>query len=373
MRFTSFALAVLAALMMAAPLAAQQVPATSNGPTSCGKTPVEIYREVAPSVVQVFSFGINPFRATDRVESKIGSGVFLGNDLVATNFHVILDATALAVGSEENIFEAEIVGRDPVLDIAILRAAGLSEVIEPIEFAPSDDLAIGQPAYVIGYPLGIGKSISTGVVSGVGREIPLNTSSWLSPFIQTDAPVSGGNSGGALVDDCGNLIGLVSLRSMNPQAENIGFAIPVGTLRSELPELIRTGKVARPWHGLYGQMVTPVILQLLGAPPLAAMSTRGFLVETVEPGSAADKAGIRGGTLPVQWGMQEMILGGDIIVQVNGTQIQSLKTAGVVVQELEIGQTVTVKLLRDGEEITVSAMIEERPMLERDLEAYRQQ
>ena len=373
MRFTSFALAVLAALMMAAPLAAQQVPATSNGPTSCGKTPVEIYREVAPSVMQVFSFGINPFRATNRVESKTGSGVFLGDDLVATNFHVILDASAMAVGIDGNILEAELVGRDPVLDIAILRAAGLSGVIEPIEFAPSDDLAIGQPAYVIGYPLGIGKSISAGVVSGVGREIPLNTSSWLSPFIQTDAPVSGGNSGGALVDDCGYLIGLVSLRSMNPQAENIGFAIPVGTLRRELPELIRTGKVARPWHGLYGQMVTPVILQILGAPPMAALSTRGFLVETVEPGSAADKAGIRGGTLPVQWGMQEMILGGDIIVQVNGTQIQSLKAAGVVVQELEIGQTVTVKLLRDGEEITVSALIEERPILERDLEAYRQQ
>jgi len=373
MRFTSFALAVLAALMMAAPLAAQQVPATSNGPTSCGKTPVEIYREVAPSVVQVFSFGINPFRATNRVESKTGSGVFLGNDLLATNFHVILDASAMAVGIDGNILEAELVGRDPVLDIAILRAAGLSRVIEPIEFAPSDELAIGQPAYVIGYPLGIGKSISTGVVSGVGREIPLNTSSWLSPFIQTDAPVSGGNSGGALVDDCGYLIGLVSLRSVNPQAENIGFAIPVGTLRRELPELIRTGKVARPWHGLYGQMVTPVILELLGAPPMAALSTRGFLVETVEPGSAADKAGIRGGTLPVQWGMQEMILGGDIIVQVNGTQIQSLTDAGAVVQELEIGQTVTVKLLRDGEEITVSAMIEERPILERDLEAYRQQ
>jgi len=373
MRFTSFALAVLAALMMAAPLAAQQVPATSNGPTSCGKTPVEIYREVAPSVVQVFSFGINPFRATNRVESKTGSGVFLGDDLVATNFHVILDASAMAVGSDGNLFEAELVGRDPVLDIAIVRAAGLSRVIEPIELAPSDELAIGQPAYVIGYPLGIGKSMSTGIVSGIGREIPLNTSSWLSPFIQIDAPVSSGNSGGPLVDDCGYLIGLVTLRSLSPQAENIGFAIPVATLRRELPELIQTGKVARPWHGLYGQMVTPVILHLLGAPPTTASFSRGFLVETVEPGSAADKAGIRGGTLPVLWGMEEMILGGDIIIQVNGKKIQSLQDARVEVRELEIGQTVRVSLLRDGKVIEVSAMIEERPILERDLEAYRQQ
>lgn len=373
MRLTSLTLAVLAALMLAAPVAAQQVPVIGDESASCGKTPVEIYREVAPSVVQIFTFGINPYKMIGRVESKTGSGVFLGDDLVATNFHVVLDATAIAVGTDGTILEAELVGRDPVFDIAILRAEGLSAHIKPIALAPSDELDIGQPVHVIGYPLGIGKSITTGIVSGLGRVIPLNTSSWLSPFIQTDAPVSGGNSGGALVDDCGYLIGLVSLRSVSPEAENIGFAIPVETLRRELPELIRTGKVARPWHGLYGQMVTPVILQLLGAPPMAALVTRGFLVETVEPGSAADLAGIRGGTLPVQWGMQEMILGGDIIVQVNGTEIQSLEDAGVVVQELAIGKTVTVKLLRDGEEITVSAVIEERPVLDRDLEVYRRQ
>ena len=101
------------------------------------------------------------------------------------------------------------------------------------------------------------------------------------------------------------------------------------------------------------------------------MFTRSFLVETVEPGSAADKAGIRGGSLPVQWGMQEMILGGDIIIQVNGTEILSLEDARILVQKLKIGQTVTVKLLRDGMEMEVSAIIEERPILERDLEAYR--
>jgi len=372
-RLTLLTLAVLAGLLLVAPVSAQQVPLIGDDSASCRKTPVEIFREIGPSVVQIFSFGINPYKMIGRVESKTGSGVFLGNDLVVTNFHVVLDASALAVNIGDNIFEAELVGRDPVFDIAILRATGLSAYIKPIALAPTDELDIGQPAHVIGYPLGIGKSMTTGIVSGVGRIIPLNTSSWLSPFIQTDAPVSGGNSGGALVNDCGYLIGLVTLRSGSPEAENIGFAIPVETLRLELPELIDSGKVARPWHGLYGQMVTPVILRLLGAPPMQAMFTRGFLVETVEPGSAADLAGIRGGTLPVQWGMQEMILGGDIIVRVNGTEIQSLRDAAAVVRELQIGQTVTVKLLRDGNELTVSAEIEERPILDRDLEAYRHQ
>jgi putative serine protease PepD len=120
-------------------------------------------------------------------------------------------------------------------------------------------------------------------------------------------------------------------------------------------------------------MVNPIILQLLGAPPMAAMFTRGFLVETVEPGSAADKAGIRGGSLPVLWGLQEMILGGDIIVEVNGREVLTIEDARDVVRELKINQTVKVKLLRDGEPMEVTAVIEERPILERDLEAYRRQ
>ncbi len=370
-RLKLFALTATLLMTLVSGVMAREVPATGDKSAPCSKTPAEIYRDAAPSIVQVFSFGINPYRVIDRVESKTGSGVFLGDDLVATNFHVVLDATALAIGVEDLIFEAELVGRDPVFDIAVLRAPGLSAHIDPLAFAPSDEVVIGQPAHVIGYPLGIGRSMSTGIVSGVGRVLPLNTSSWLSPYIQTDAPVSGGNSGGALVDDCGYLIGLVTLRSGSPEAENIGFAIPVGTLRHEVPELIETGKVARPWHGLYGQMVTPVILQLLGAPPMAALFTRGFLVETVEPGSAADKAGIRGGMFPVMWGMQQMILGGDIITQVNGTKVESLEDARIVVQQLKIGETVTVKLLREGNEVEVSAVIEERPIVERDLDAYR--
>ena len=106
---------------------------------------------------------------------------------------------------------------------------------------------------------------------------------------------------------------------------------------------------------------------------MAALFTRGFLVETVEPGSAADKAGIRGGSLPVLWGLQEMILGGDIITQVNGKEVLSIEDARDVVRSLKIGETVKVQLLRDGEPMEVTAVIEERPMLDRDLDVYRHQ
>ena len=141
-----------------------EVPVIGDRSARCGKTPVEIFREVAPSVVQIFAFGINPYTIIGRVESKTGSGVFLGDDLVATNFHVVLDASAIAVSTGDTIFEAELIGRDPMFDISILRVPGLSTHIEPIALAPSDELAIGQPAYVIGYPLAIGKSISSGIV-----------------------------------------------------------------------------------------------------------------------------------------------------------------------------------------------------------------
>jgi len=378
MRYPAFlpapaGLALAATLSALAPPVPAQQSAAVEPPPACGLSPAEVYRRTEAGVVQVLSFGLDPYQIIERVKAKSGSGVFLGDDLVATNFHVILDASSIAISVGETVIEAELVGRDPTLDIAVLRAPGLSALAGAVELAPRDGLSVGQPAHVIGFPLGVGKSMSSGIVSGIDRKLPLNTSSWLSPFIQTDAAVSAGNSGGLLADDCARMIGLVTLRSPSPEAENIGYAIPVETLRRELPELIETGKVARPWHGLYGQMVNPVILGLLGAPPEIAFFTRGFLVETVEPGSAADKAGIQGGTLPVLWGMQEMILGGDIIVQVNGHPIFTLEDARTAVRALEIGQTVKVTLIRGGEVVELSAEIEERPILERDLQFYRQQ
>jgi putative serine protease PepD len=335
---------------------------------SCDQPPTRVYSQAAPSVVQVLAYGIDPFQVINRVRAGTGSGISIGDDRVMTNFHVIAGAAAIAVTGDGLFLEAELIGRDPVLDIALLSVPGVASQTEPIEFAPTNDIAVGQPAFVLGYPLGIGKSITSGIISGLGRTIPLNTSSWLSPYIQTDAAVSAGNSGGPLVDGCGRMIGMVTLRSENPQAENMGYAIPLKTLRSLLPELAENGKVARPWHGLYGQMSTPLIQAILGTPFI-----HGFLVETVEPGSAADKAGIRGGSLPIRWGMQEIVLGGDIITNVNGVAIQTIDDAISVVRNLKIGQTVNITLVRGGKEIKTSAEIDERPILERDLEPYRRQ
>jgi putative serine protease PepD len=209
-------------------------------------------------------------------------------------------------------------GIDPTLDVALLRPAGEGIAAAPLDLAPPAAIAIGQEVHVIGYPLGIGKSISAGIVSGVSRILPRTTSSWLSPYIQTDAAVSPGNSGGPLLDGCGRVVGLIAGKINAPSAENLAFAIPTEVLAPVVEELAAKGRVSRPWHGLYGQMVTPPILLMLGAPPWEAEGLTGFLVETIEPGSAADRAGLKGGVWPVMWGPTEILLGGDIITEVNG-------------------------------------------------------
>ena len=172
--------------------------------------------------------------------------------------------------------------------------------------------------------------------------LPRTTSSWLSPGIQTDAAVSPGNSGGPLLDACGRVVGLITGKIGAPAAENLAFAIPTEVLIPVVSELGTQGRVSRPWHGLYCQMVTPPILMMLGAPPWEAQELTGFLIETVEPGSAADR-GAEGRRLARDVGGTEIFLGGDIIAEVNGERIDTLDTALRLVRGLRIGERVKLR------------------------------
>lgn len=336
----------------------------------CALTASDLYRKAGRSVVQVLALSINPYLVRDRVSPRLGTGFAIGDGLVLTNYHVVADAGDVTIFSDDDAFMADIVGIDPSLDVALLRPWS-GDALAPLTLADPAEIAIGQDVFVIGYPFGIGKSIAHGIVSGVSRVLPRTTSSWLSPYLQTDAAVSPGNSGGPLLDSCGHVVGLITSQIDAPGAENLAFAIPVEVLAPVIGELAAKGRVSRPWHGLYGQMVTPPILQILGAPPGEWEALTGFLVETVEPGSAADRAGLRGGVWPVIWGGTEILLGGDIITEVNGVRIDTLDTALGIVRGLRIGETVTLKGLRDGVEFKVSVVLEERPLLEREMELYR--
>lgn len=337
----------------------------------CTLSPAKIYANAQGSIVQVLSLSINPFLVSGRVEPSLGTGFMIGDGLILTNYHVVADSDDITVFLDKEAYRADVVGIDPTLDIAVVAPDTGFDVIAPLQFADPADIAIGQDVFVIGYPFGLGKSISHGIVSGMGRVLQSTTASWLSPYIQTDAAVSPGNSGGPLLDGCGRVVGLISQKIVTPGADNLAFAIPISVLAPVVEELAENGHVARPWHGLYGQMVTPPILQMLGVPPWEWDAVAGFLVETVEPGSAADRAGLAGGVWPVMWGGTQILLGGDIITEVNGVRIDSLDTALNTVRALKIGETVTLKALRYGDPVEASVVLEERPLLEREMELYR--
>ncbi len=332
---------------------------------SCEITPPEIYERVGSNIVHVVSFGVDPYRVAGRDQSGSGSGILIEPGLVLTNYHVVQHGRLMVVVSDEGSFEAELIGTDPVFDIALLAIPSWGGGNKDVVFGSYNDLVVGQKAYVLGYPLSIGLTLTAGIISGLDRKLPLNTNSWTTRYIQTDAAVSPGNSGGALLDACGRVIGLVTLKSSHPDSENIGYALPIDSALPLVEEIVETGQVARPWHGLYGQMMSPLIgrLMLLDENALP----EGFLIETIEPGSAADKAGLQGGIIPVTWGNAEILIGGDVITEVNGEPIRDLGQALEAVESLKIGEAVRLRVWREGNVFEVTAEINERPSLERDL------
>jgi putative serine protease PepD len=365
MRRITAALALVAALLPTQG-PAQQSSTPQASAAECALDPTEIYARTEKSILKVLTLHIDPMLLLGRVQAGSGSAIALGNGQFVTNYHVVGKSEEVMLVAGEEFLPALVVGRDPALDIAVLYSPfdemiGLSE---RMPFAPDSEPLPGQRVYAIGFPMGAARSINGGMISAVERFLPLNTSSWTTRYIQTDAAISPGSSGGALVDECGRLIGMVTLKSSVPGVENIGYALPLATLDNLLPQLKETGHVARAWHGLYGQMVTPLILALLGADPMAEVT--GFLVETVEPGSAADKAGIRGGQVPVLWGMGEFILGGDIITHVNDRPIRLIQDAIEIVDSLKVGDRVSIDFLRDGEAKSATVTLEERPVFESD-------
>ncbi|NDW46689.1 S1C family serine protease [Ruegeria sp. PrR005] len=331
----------------------------------CTFSATEVYERIADNIVKIISFSIDQHRVLERVRPGIGSGIEIEPGLILTNYHVVQGAKLIGASTNDWAFEAQFLGGDPVLDLALLRVPFYERNFVAPEFGAYNDLDVGQRAYVLGYPLGVGLTLSEGLVSGLDRQIPLNTLSWTTRYIQTDAAVSPGSSGGALLDDCGRIIGLVSMISSHPQAENMGYALPIDSIMPLVGEIEEKGYVSRPWHGLYGQMMTPLIATLLLTDP--ASVPEGFMVETVEPGSAAEKIGIKGGFLPVMWGFSEILIGGDVITHVNGQPIRSREDALKTVGALEVGDVISLTVWRDGVSLELQAELEERRNFESDL------
>jgi putative serine protease PepD len=337
-------------------------PVAADASASCDKAFADIVQSVGKAVVQVTAVAVDPFKLHDRIEYSTGSGfVVEPGDLIVTNSHVVYGASELYVRSVGGLrVPAEFAGADPILDLAVLKMPRAFPWLPPLALGDSDAVRIGDEVMAVGNSFGLGQTVTTGVVSGANRVLPLTPMSYLLPFIQTDAAINPGSSGGPLIDRCGKVIGINTV--MLRIAENIGFAVPANVARRIVPELVERGRVIRAWHGIYGRMVDPELLRFFNVPLV-----EGFLVETVEPGSPAEAAGIRGGAVPVIVGAETFILGGDIITKVNGSAIRDIQTVMWLVSRLKVGDTMTVEYVRDGETFTAEAVLPERPILPSDI------
>lgn len=320
---------------------------------------VEIYRRVSPAVVNVtartmelgFFFQVIPVEGT-------GSGFVIDDQgHILTNYHVVADAEQLQVTlADRSSYEARVVGVDQLTDIAVLKINPEPRRLPTVTLGDSDRLRVGQKVLAIGNPFGFEGTLTTGVISALGRTIETKQGALLDEAIQTDAAINRGNSGGPLLDSAGRVIGVTSLIfSPTGASIGIGFAIPINTVKFILNDLLREGRVRRPVLGVSSYPLDARLAEALRLPV-----DYGLLVVEIEPGSAADEAGIRGGDRVVKVGLYQMIVGGDVIVAINGQRVESRLDVIRALYRKRPGDKVEVKFYRGRQQRTVTATLKER-------------
>ena len=318
-----------------------------------------LFQKVESSVVQ-----ITDSSETDIFESRLGSGfVYDDNGHIITNHHVVsgggnrLDVTF----PDGTVYRASLIGSDPSADIAVLYVEEVSkEKLFPLSLADSSKVRVGERVAAIGNPFGLSGSLSTGIVSGVGRQIPAQEEEGFTipDIIQTDAPINPGNSGGPLLNMRGEVIGINSaIYSTTGQFAGVGFAIPSNTIAQIVPSLITTGSYQHPWLGVAGRDMTPGIADRLGLD-----EPRGFLVMDVVAGSPAEKAGIQRGNEDTVIDGIPMKLGGDVIIAVDNNTVRKIDDLLAYVEmEKSVGDDLELTILRQGETMEVIATLAARP------------
>ncbi len=314
------------------------------------KSTIEIYQNARPSVVFITNLAVRRQRfSLDVTEIPQGSGsgvIWDTQGHVVTNAHVIAGASALRVTTADHrTVEAALVGVDPSKDLAVLRLSRVPPNLRPIPLGTSADLQVGQKVFAIGNPFGLDQTLTTGVVSALGRSIPAVGGGLIEGVIQTDAAINPGNSGGPLLDSAGRLIGVnTAIYSPSGASAGIGFAVPVDVVAEVVPQLIAHGKVARPRLGV-----------LLAEDALArSLGLSGVLIMEVEEGSGAQAAGLRG----TREAPDGSVILGDVIVAVDGRSIRSLADLQRLLAQRKVGQEVEVTILRGDTRMKVTVRLQ---------------
>lgn len=319
---------------------------------------VNIYKQASPAVANIvtrtveYDFFFNPV----PVEGA-GSGFLIDTDgHILTNYHVVQGAQTIEVTlGDQTRFKAKLIGQDSRNDIALVKIDPKGRKLTPLPLGDSRNLLVGQRVLAIGNPFGFQSTLTTGVVSSLGRTVQTGESTFIDEAIQTDAAINRGNSGGPLLNSHGEVIGINSaIYAPTGTTAGIGFAIPINTAKRVADDLITKGRVRRATLGVEGRALWPGLAEALNL-----SVEKGILVERVTPGGPAAQAGIRGGTKSVLAGLQELRIGGDVLIAVDGKPITSQIDMNLLLNRAWPGETVTLTIVRDGKKMDITVKLGE--------------
>ena len=321
---------------------------------------VRIYRAATPAVANIvtrtveYDFFYNPVPVQGA-----GSGFVIDTDgHILTNYHVVQGAQTIEVTlGDQSRYKAKFIGADTRNDIALIKIDPAGKKLTPLALGDSGKLLVGQRVLAIGNPFGFESTLTTGIVSSLGRTVQTGENTFIDEAIQTDAAINRGNSGGPLLNSHGDVIGINSAIYTPDGTENnigIGFAIPINTARRVAQDLISHGRVRRASLGAEGRPLWPGLAEALNLPV-----KQGILIERVTPGGPAAQAGIRGGTKSVLAGLQELRIGGDVVTAIDGKPITSQLDLNLYLNRDNPGETVTLTIIRDGKKLEVPVKLGE--------------
>lgn len=376
------ALSVSAPTSLQAPVvapASDQLPAVASASASAANisdlqsTLESIYQKVNPSVVNIqvvegssgtSGFGFNNQNSTPA--QALGSGfVWDTAGHIVTNNHVVSGATSISVTFwDGTVATAKVVGADLNSDLAVIQVNVPASKLTPVTLADSTKVKVGQLAIAIGNPYGLQGTMTQGIISGLSRSLPVgldNQTAQTGPtysipdIIQTDAAINPGNSGGVLLDDQGNLIGVTAaIASSAGSNSGVGFVIPSAIVQKVVPSLIKTGSYQHPWLGISGTTLTSDLAQAMNL----SQNQQGALVVDVTQNGPAAKAGLHGSTQNATINGQSMPVGGDVITAVNGQSVKTFEDmAAYLFDNTQVGQTITLTILRSGHEMQVKVTL----------------
>ncbi len=327
---------------------------------------IGVYERNNESVVNITTevVSVNWFMEPVPQSGGSGSGSIIDTrGYVLTNYHVVKGAYKLFVNtSDGKQHEAAVIGTDPQNDLAVIKFSPPSgTTLKPIAFGSSKGLKVGQKVLAIGNPFGLERTLTQGIVSGLGRPIQKDDTTILQNMIQTDASINPGNSGGPLFNAAGQMIGInTMIYSPSGGSVGIGFAIPVDTAIRIVPELIKEGKVRRGWIDIEAIQLFPALITYLKQSGQPSPVEQGLLVSAVRAGSSAEKAGLKGGATAVRYGTSTFKIGGDIITAVDGQAVGSIADLYTALEDNKPGEKVWVEYYRGKQKSRIQVTLSEQ-------------